>query len=318
MVDKASWIEQIESEYDKIYVSFSGGKDSLASLLFTMKNFKNIPYEILWVDVDYDFPELYPYIIYTAAKSKVKLNVLDLPTPLNKLAPAFGGLSHKSRWCGTEGKFLTIRNFFENVVEEGNYISFEGTRWAESRARASRTIFSPPEESFVHNATFRPVIDFEDREVCNYSLENGYSLNSTYLFFSRTGCYICPEANLQDFGTVRLFYPNLWKKFMNFLGQCSKDKIWQTKYARDDIRRYFKVKLTRENFEAPYTAGYVLITPMEKVTGIKIEDIRDDPNYTFRDAVEQTKAKFKYKIHVPEQTDRHKDIIKTGKRNPYK
>jgi phosphoadenosine phosphosulfate reductase len=316
VVEKTEWIERIESEYDKIYVSYSGGKDSLASLLFTMDNFKNIPYEILWVDVNYDFPELFPYIIYTGAVTGVKINILEIPTSLEKLAPALGGLSHKSRWCGPDGKFLTIRNFFTNEVSKGNYISFEGTRWAESRARASRPIYSPPEESFVGNATFRPVIDFGDREVCNYSLQHGFSLNTTYRFFERTGCYICPEANLQDFGILRALYPNLWKKFMLFLGQCSRNVNWKKKYAKGDFERYFKININKDNFEPPYTAGYVLKDKIDRVVGFDVDTIRDNPNYTFRDALEQTKAKFKYKIIKPPEPEEHTNLIRYGKRKP--
>ena len=264
--------------------------------------------EVLWVDVEYDFPELFPYIIYVMAVLGTKLNVLKIPTPLEKLAIHKGGLSHKARWCGPDGKFYAIRNFFENVIEKGEYISFEGTRWAESRARASRPLFSPPTESFVGNATYRPVLDFGDMEVCNYSLEKGISLNSTYRFFSRTGCYICPEANLKDFGILRFIYPNLWKKFLNFLQSASHCSSWRTKYAKGDLERYFKAKVDWDNFEAPYTAPFVLKDKIDSVVGFDVDIIRDNPSLKFEDILTKSKAKINCDIHKPPVPDEHKQL----------
>ena len=308
-MNKQAWIKKIRNDYDKIYVSFSGGKDSVASLLFALQNFDKSKIEALWVDVGYDFPELYPYIIYAIHKAGVKLNVLKIPTPLDQLAQIFGNLSHRTRWCGPEGKFISISHFFDNLPKNKHYISFEGTRWDESRAREGRAYFSDETESFVSNPTFRPVLDFSNRHVCNYCMQNGYPLISSYKFFDRSGCYICPENTLQGWAILRAIYPNLFKNHIKFLKCAARNENWKKFYAKHDIERITKVTVTKETFEPPYTAGYAIPAMVEKETGIETNKIRDDPSYTFELAIEQSNISIDHKIYNTPQPDRHKELL---------
>jgi 3'-phosphoadenosine 5'-phosphosulfate sulfotransferase (PAPS reductase)/FAD synthetase len=308
-MNKQAWIKRIQKNYDKIFVSFSGGKDSVASLLFALENFDRNKIEALWVDVDYDFPELYPYIIYVLHKANIKLHILKIPTPLEQLAQAFGNLSHRTRWCGPEGKFISISYFFDNLPQNKQYISFEGTRWAESRAREGRAYFSDETESFVSNPTFRPVLDFSDRHVCNYCMQQGYPLHPTYNFFDRSGCYICPENTIYGWGILRAVYPNLFKKHIQFLKYAARNVNWKRFYAKDDIKRITKQTVIKETFVPPYTAGYVMPGAIEKETRIKFEDIRDDPSYTFERAVEDSNISIDHKIIETPQPERHKTLL---------
>ena len=308
-MNKQAWIKRIQKEYDKIFVSFSGGKDSVASLIFALQNFDKDKIEALWVDVGYDFPELYPYILFYINKADVKLNVLKIPTPLDQLAQVFGNLSHRTRWCGPEGKFISISHFFDNLPKSKSYISFEGTRWDESRAREGRAYFSDETESFVSNPTFRPVLDFSNRHVCNYCLQNGYPLISSYSFFDRSGCYICPENTLSGWGLLRALYPNLFKKHIQFLKCAAKNEKWKKYYAKHDIERITKQTITGRTFTPPYTAGYVIPSLIEKEIGIKVAEIRDNPNYTFEDAIGQSNISIDYNIIKTPQPDRHKALL---------
>ena len=309
-MNKQAWIKRIQNEYDKIYVSYSGGKDSVASLLFALEHFDRNKIEALWVDVGYDFPELYPYIISTIHKADVKLNVLKIPTPLNQLAQIFGNLSHRTRWCGPEGKFISISHFFDTLSKNKRYISFEGTRWDESRAREGRSFFSDETESFVSNPTFRPVLDFSNQHVCNYCMQNNYSLITSYRFFDRSGCYICPENTLGGWGVLRAIYPNLFRNHIKFLKCASKNENWRRYYAKHDIERITKQRVTKETFIPPYTAGYVIPAMTEKETGIKTVEIRDNPDYTFEQALEESNIDIDHKIIDTPQPDRHKELLR--------
>lgn len=302
-------IRKIDREYDKIVVSISGGKDSVGCLIFADQHFDKCKIEALWVDLEWDHPEIYPYMIWLIWKFDIKLNIIKIPTPLKKIAPSLGYLAHKHRWCGPEGKFMAITNFFDSLPKQ-RLISFEGTRRAESRARSTRNYFSDASESFTSYPTYRPVLEMSNISICNYCAKNGFPLLPLYRTNDRVGCYMCPEQNLQGWAVLRQFYPNLFQKFLKFLKLSMYHADWKEKYASDMITKIFKHTITNDNFKVPYTAGFTNDSIIEKDTGILFKDVRDDPDYTFERALQQCDLPIDVNFFKPPSPDRHRDWIR--------
>ena len=278
-------IRKINDEYDKIFVSTSGGKDSIACLIYAAQHYDADKVEAVWVDVGWDFPTLYPYLIWITNKFDIKLNVLEVPTPFEVLTASLGFLAYKNTWCGPEAKFITIEAYF-NSLPKGDYISFEGSRRAESIRRSGRPYFSDASESFTNYPTYRPVLEMSNRDVCNYCVSNGCPLLPGYRVNDRSGCYLCPNQTLQGWAILRTKHPNLFDRVVRLVKLGMYNERYRLNYAKGFLKRMIKYKLTKDTFIPPYTAGYTNDYIIEQATGISFGDIADNPDYTFKHALE--------------------------------
>lgn len=307
-------VRRIDREYDKIFVSTSGGKDSIACLIYARQHYPKDKVEAVWVNVGWDFPSLYPYMIWIADKLDIKLNMVNVPTPFPIIAAALGFLAYKNTWCGPEAKFISIESFFDQLPK-GDYISFEGSRRAESNRRSGRPWFSSASESFVKYPTYRPVLEMSDREVCNYCVGNTCPLLPGYRVNDRSGCYLCPNQTLQGWAVLRMQHPNLFAKTVKLVKIGMYNQNYKENYAKDFLIRITKHKFSRETFTPPYTAGYTNDHVIEQATGIKFSNIADDPNYTFTQAIEECNLSIDLNVYIPPIPDRHKEWIEYYNKN---
>lgn len=282
----------IADKFDKIYVSFSGGKDSLGTLLFALEHFDNSKIEAVHVDLGYNNPETFPYLFYVFSKAKVKLNIIKPAESFDDLATQLGAPSHQKRWCTNQCKLLPMREFFKN---KKNVVSLEGTRRIESITRALRPYLATPENSFTGTTTFRPILMFSDYQLAKYCTQRDYFFSPLYNYLSRCGCYLCFEQGVKDWAMLRTFYPNLFQRTIEFLKLCSENTMWKEMYLKPLIEKMMSYNL-KDGMPLRFFSKYTSILAIEKITGINTDDIRDNPDYLFKDAEKQSKVKINYEI----------------------
>ena len=121
----------------KVIVTFSGGKDSLAALLWTREHItKN--FTTVFCDTGWEHPLTYEYINRIADKLH-----LDLVTLKSKKYDGMVDLArHKKRWPSTRARFCTqelkTKPCIDYVLDkiQDNMLMIQGIRAAESASRA--------------------------------------------------------------------------------------------------------------------------------------------------------------------------------------
>ena len=212
----------------KVIVTFSGGKDSLAALLWTRKHItKN--FTTVFCDTGWEHPQTYEYINRIADKLH-----LDLVTLKSKKYDGMVDLARqKKRWPSTRARFCTqelkTKPCIDYVLDEvqDNMLMIQGIRAAESASRAKMSAqctyfkyyFEPygydkngkPKkhtyrgkevrafrEKFADDL-LRPVFDWSAQQVIDYILAAGLEPNPLYkMGYKRVGCWPCVMANQRD------------------------------------------------------------------------------------------------------------------------
>lgn len=125
----------------KVIVTFSGGKDSLAALLWTREHItKN--FTTVFCDTGWEHPQTYEYINRIADKLH-----LDLVTLKSKKYDGMVDLARqKKRWPSTRARFCTqelkTKPCIDYVLDEvqDNMLMIQGIRAAESASRAKMNV----------------------------------------------------------------------------------------------------------------------------------------------------------------------------------
>lgn len=212
----------------RVIVTFSGGKDSLAALLWTREHItKN--FTTVFCDTGWEHPLTYEYIHRIADKLH-----LDLVTLKSKKYDGMVDLArqHKKwpsprfRMCTGELKVRPMIDYLLDDVRD-NVLIIQGIRGAESPARAKMskqcTYFKyyfepygytkngkPKKHTYrgkdvqAFRAQFsddllRPVFDWSAQQVIDYILTAGLEPNPLYkMGYKRVGCWPCVMAMQRD------------------------------------------------------------------------------------------------------------------------
>lgn len=212
----------------KVLVTFSGGKDSLAALLWTREHItKN--FTTVFCDTGWEHPLTYEYIQRIADKLH-----LDLVTLKSKKYDGMVDLARKkTRWPSTWARFCTeelkTKPMIDYVLDEvkKNVLIVQGIRASESPSRAKMqaqcTYFKyyfepygydkqgkPKKHSYrgrevrafrekFADDLLRPVFDWSAKQVIDYILAAGLEPNPLYrMGYKRVGCWPCVMANQRD------------------------------------------------------------------------------------------------------------------------
>ncbi len=176
-------------KYDNIVVTWSGGKDSTAALLLTLKLLPRNRVTVIHADTGLEFPESLEYVEEVSRKLGI--------TPVEVKADVAGELesgrkplpTHEDRWC-RDMKVEAIEKKIREIAREGSTLVVVGDRDAESEARAKR----PPIREGGGVKYIAPLRHWGTAHVQLYLLREGVGLNKLYLNgFYRIGCFICPS-----------------------------------------------------------------------------------------------------------------------------
>ena len=190
----------IEKNQKPAIVSFSGGKDSLASLLLTIDAGLSLP--VLFVDTGLEFDETVEHVRDVCRRHNLKLIEEKAPTDafFGNLV-YFGPPAKDYRWCCKTNKLgptvgAITKNFPDGVL------SFIGQRKYESEARnAKPRVWTNPWTPGQIGAS--PIQNWCAMHVWLYIFSRKEPFNVWYTRgLDRIGCFLCPASDLAEFEAI--------------------------------------------------------------------------------------------------------------------
>lgn len=229
----------------RVIVTFSGGKDSLAALLWTREHITK-DFTTVFCDTGWEHPLTYEYIHRIAdklhldlvtLKSKKYAGMVDLARQKHRCPSA------RARYCTEELKTKPMTDYILDVVQD-NTLIIQGIRAAESSARAKmktqctyfKYYFEPygydkngkPKKysyrgkdvrafrSHYADDLLRPVFDWSAQQVIDYILAAGLEPNPLYkMGYKRVGCWPCVMCSQRDILNIAIQSPERIEQIAN-------------------------------------------------------------------------------------------------------
>ncbi len=219
LIDKRveSSIRFIEKQVEKndlpVAVSYSGGKDSLATLHLLLD--ADIDPDLLFIDTGIELPETKKNVEKVAEKYDLTLHERKAGSGYWDNLDHFGPSARDYRWCCKTCKLgptaLSIKEHYPDGV-----LSFIGQRRYESRQRMSQG--STWDNPWVPGqVSASPIQDWTALHVWFYLFSKDAEWNEWYeKGFERIGCWVCPASDLAEFDRLREEFSD-FERFENAL-----------------------------------------------------------------------------------------------------
>jgi len=196
----------------KYLVSYSGGKDSTATLLWAYENLPTKDINVAFCDTGWETKTTYDYIDYIEDWCKTKeINFYRIIPPMQfeklilykKTFPR-----HGMRYCT---QLLKIKHFFTFLQQlrdvcKQDVVVLVGERADESPSRAQKSIveFNDYHQSLL----IRPIFYWDVNQVFDMHKKHNVKHNEMYdLGFTRVGCSPCIFANKNDIKLLVKHFP---------------------------------------------------------------------------------------------------------------
>ena len=218
------FVKNSASKYspEQLMISFSGGKDSTCTQDLVVRALSNPSLVHVFGNTTLEFPYTYEYVerfrknnirtIFKVAKNKEQ----DFLSVCDDIGPP----SRVMRWCCTMFKTGPITRIINNVYGSGKILTFYGIRKYESASRSKYNRIEEHSESvkIQKQSVASPIFYWKDIEVWLYILKNKVDFNDAYrLGFDRVGCWCCPNNTLKAQFLAKIYMPEQYKKWRDFL-----------------------------------------------------------------------------------------------------
>ncbi len=230
------FIREIAERFKKpIVVSYSGGKDSLVVLDLTARS--GLPFCVLFNDTGLEPLETYENIEEVRRFYNVDIIIASAGNAFWNSLPLFGPPARDYRWCCKVVKLASITREMLRRFPNG-FISIVGQRGRESLQRARQPKVAPS-KWVTKDIVVAPIHDWTALEVWGYITMRGLPYNKAYeRGFDRLGCVICPANELAELKAVAEAYPDIYEKFMRFLGEFQRRLELPDEYVRFGLWRW--------------------------------------------------------------------------------
>jgi 3'-phosphoadenosine 5'-phosphosulfate sulfotransferase (PAPS reductase)/FAD synthetase len=248
----------------KVLVSYSGGKDSQACLLWAVKKFgvKNI--QAVFCDTGWESPITYTHIFDTTKNLGVKLitlkskkynGLIDLAEKKKRFP------SSQARFCTSELKSIPFIDYV--LMQKEHLLIIQGIRSSESHNRSQmqkqctyfKYYFEPYNDKMKTHTyrkkdikqwlskysadVLRPVFDWSSQQVIDFIIENGKQPNDLYKQgFKRVGCFPCIMSSQREVYEFLKRYPEKFNEIIeheNRIGSSFFKIDFTPKYAQSGI-----------------------------------------------------------------------------------
>jgi len=197
-----------------VAVSYSGGKDSLATLLLVLD--AGIRPNLLFVDTGLEFEQTIENVKEIAEKNSLELIAESAGDSFWKNLDAFGVPAKDFRWCCKTCKLGPATRLIQKNFPNG-VLSFIGQRAYESEQRARKgRIWRNPWTP--NQLAASPIQKWTALHVWLYLFSKGANVNPLYMQgLERIGCYMCPATDLSELRRVREISPQYsrWQQYLD-------------------------------------------------------------------------------------------------------
>jgi phosphoadenosine phosphosulfate reductase len=196
-------------------VSYSGGKDSLATLLVVIKAIGKVP--MLFADTGMEFPETYANVDEASRLYGLDIIRTDGKNQFWENFNRQGPPAVNARWCCKVCKLTPVANLIRE--QWGECLSFIGQRRYESAARAqSDRVWRNP--NVCGQLSAAPIHHWTALHVWLYLLREQAPYNILYEHhLDRIGCFMCPSSDMALIHMIEAEYPQLWDIWRTHLEQ---------------------------------------------------------------------------------------------------
>lgn len=208
--DAISFIRELsETEDLPLTVSYSGGKDSLVTLLLALKAVGTVP--LIFADTGLEFPETYENISCIAERYSVPVFRAEGEAGFWEDFSRKGPPAVNFRWCCRTCKLKPVRDLIEK--EWGECLSLIGQRKYESARRMkSRRVWRNP--NVPNQLSAAPIQHWNALHVWLYLFQEKAPFNVLYeKGLDRIGCYMCPSSDIAHLKMIEKEYPALWDRW---------------------------------------------------------------------------------------------------------
>ncbi|MFX1485920.1 MAG: phosphoadenosine phosphosulfate reductase family protein [Promethearchaeota archaeon] len=200
-----------------VAVAYSGGKDSLCTLLLVSETIES-NFTVFFVDTGIEFPETVEYVYDSVRELGLTDRFVYKRSRKSfwKELHRFGPPARDYRFCCKILKLSSVAELVQNEFN-GKVLTFVGQRRYESITRSrERRIWTNSYIPNQINAT--PIKNWTSLHVWLYLYAKKVAINPLYFRgYERIGCIYCPAAKLSDIENLREVHPNLFNKWMDFL-----------------------------------------------------------------------------------------------------
>ncbi|MCU0859041.1 MAG: phosphoadenosine phosphosulfate reductase family protein [Thermoplasmata archaeon] len=195
------FVKKVVAENDlPVAVSYSGGKDSLATLLLVLES--GVRPKLMFVDTGLEFAETRENVAQVTQDFGLELVSESAGESFWQNLELFGPPARDFRWCCKTCKLGPATRLIQREFP-GGVLSFIGQRAYESEQRASKgRVWRNPWTPGQLAAS--PIQKWTAMHVWLYLLGKGARVNPLYSQgFERIGCFMCPAADLAELNRAR-------------------------------------------------------------------------------------------------------------------
>lgn len=220
-----------------VAVSYSGGKDSLATLLLALDS--GIRPALMFVDTGLEFAQTKANVSEVASRYGLDLLQVTAGESFWKNLPRFGPPARDFRWCCKTCKLGPATQLIQTHFPHG-VLSLIGQRAYESQQRSQKgRVWRNPWTP--NQLAASPIQKWTALHVWLYLMSKDAPTNSLYEEgLERIGCFMCPASDLAELRLVREVCPEYkrWTEYLESYAQSTgKPKEWE----RYDLWRWKRI-----------------------------------------------------------------------------
>jgi len=195
---------------ETVVVSFSGGKDSTAALLWVREHMPELPCYVVWADTGWEHPGLEAWNRAIMGQLGYKLTVVrSIYTFANLVKNRKWFPSASCRLCTARLKQEPIEKFIRSLPAD-SIIHVSGLRADESRIRAGRAPWGINYRLTNGRRTvyeFLPIHNWTAEQVRGYIRAHSLPLHPVYGHLSRLSCRLCIFQTRREIEAIEHYDP---------------------------------------------------------------------------------------------------------------
>lgn len=212
---------------ENIVISFSGGKDSTVTADLTVKALSDPSLVHIFGNTTLEFPLTIEYANRFRKDNPMAIfkTAINKEQDFYKVCDDIGPPARMLRWCCSMFKTGPITRVLNSMYRDKDILTFYGIRKCESvsRSRYNRIEDNAESVKIQKQKVASPIFLWKDIDIWLYILGESIDFNDAYrLGYDRVGCWCCPNNNDRAQFLSRIYMPDQFEKWRNFLIEFAK------------------------------------------------------------------------------------------------